>query len=181
MLLYITNNKTMQKNKNKILQTLFLLFLLILTFKLLNKGSLTILSSLDLILHEAGHLILMPFGQTIHMLGGTIGQLFFPVAFLIYFKKRKDWFASFVMFWWLGENLTDIGIYMADAKTRTLPLLGGSGSIHDWWWLFDKLNLLNQSTLIGGFVWHTGMVLMFLAIFAAFFKIYQTSFNKIFK
>ncbi len=44
------------------------------------------MSGADLIFHETGHLILMSFSETVHFIGGTIGQLFFPILF---FKKKR--------------------------------------------------------------------------------------------
>ena len=34
----------------------------------------------NLLFHEAGHLILRPFGDWLQFLGGTLGQLAFPIA-----------------------------------------------------------------------------------------------------
>ena len=46
--------------------------------------------------HEAGHMFFRFFGQTLHFFGGSIGQLVFPVAFVVHFARRAQWFEAAV-------------------------------------------------------------------------------------
>lgn len=171
----------MKNYHSKIFQSILLVLLTFWTFKLLNKEYLVLIESVDLILHEAGHLILMFFGETIGFLGGTLGQLFFPIAFTVYFFLRKEFYSTLVMTWWIGENFADIGIYMSDARSRLLPLLGGEGSIHDWWFLFGKFNILKYDLIIGSFFWHIGITLMFGSLFFSFLLLYKKHLLKLVK
>ena len=63
------------------------------------------LDGVNLVLHEAGHVIFGFFGRTAHFLGGTLGQLFFPAAFVFYFWRRGQRFESYVVGIWLCESL----------------------------------------------------------------------------
>lgn len=48
------------------------------------------LDGANLLFHEAGHVFFGLFGQTIGMLGGTLGQLVFPVAAGVQFLVPAD-------------------------------------------------------------------------------------------
>jgi len=106
--------------------------------------------SLDLVnlaFHEAGHLFLAPFGTTVHILGGTLGQLAVPLSLAGYFllvRPTRPLGAAFCA-WWLGENLADISVYMADARDLALPLVGGGD--HDWNELFYRFGLLGEDSV----------------------------------
>lgn len=124
----------------------------------------------NLALHEAGHLLFRPFGDTAHFLGGTLGQLLFPVAFTVYFARwRKDAFAAVATTWWFGENFMGIARYMADAPAQALPLVGGG--IHDWNYLFVKWEMLDKAYLVARYTRWAGIAIMLPALG---FLIYRT-------
>lgn len=156
---------------NKIVKALFLVLVIFLSYKIYNKENFYLLQNANLIFHEAGHTLFMFFGQFLYVLGGSIGQLFFPVVFLVYFLSRLDYFSSSIMFWWFGENINEISIYMADARVQQLELLGGDKSGHDWTYLFSRLNLLQLDTVIGNFFWWLGIVVMTIAFATAIYAI----------
>ena len=95
--------------------------------------------------HEAGHLFLAPFGTTLHVLGGTLGQLAVPAILGGYFLRRRQRFAAALCLFWIGENFVDISIYMADARAMALPLVGGGE--HDWTQLFYQFGLLGEESV----------------------------------
>ena len=104
------------------------------------------LDLVNLAFHEAGHVFLTPFGETLHFLGGTLGQLAVPVSLGVYFLRwKKDPFAATVCCWWAGENLVDVAVYMADARELSLPLVGGGH--HDWNTLFYTFGLLGADSV----------------------------------
>lgn len=121
----------------------------------------------NLLFHEAGHMIFGIFGRTMHFLGGTLGQLVFPVATAVYFWREDKRFDAAVCVLWLGESLMYAGVYMADANRRALPLI--NDGIHDWWWLFTRFGLLRWAELIGGavHVLASGVVIGALVLAAA--------------
>jgi hypothetical protein len=98
------------------------------------------IDGVNLAFHEAGHLFLGPFGQTIHVLGGTIGQLFFPAACAAHFLRQGRRFEAAICGIWFGESTMYMAEYLGDAKDMLLPLVGGH--IHDWNWLLSRWGLL---------------------------------------
>lgn len=119
----------------------------------------------NLAFHEAGHLALSPFGETAHFLGGTLGQLAVPVGLTAYFLvRRRDPFAAAVCGWWSGENLVNVAVYMADARSLQLDLVGGGD--HDWNTLFYQFGLLGEESVarISSLTHGLGTVLMILGV-----------------
>ena len=100
------------------------------------------LDGVNLALHEGGHLVLAFGGTTLHFLGGTFGQLFFPVAFAVHFARRGEPFEALICLLWLGESGMNVARYLGDAQAQALPLVGGH--IHDWNWLLSRWGLLES-------------------------------------
>jgi hypothetical protein len=106
-------------------------------------------------IHEGGHLLFRFFGEWIAVAGGTFLQLFVPFALAIHFVFRRQIpgvaFCAFFFF----EQFIPIGIYMADARAQELPLLKVGDSedvIHDWFYLFSSVHLLDHDVQIGAAV-----------------------------
>lgn len=138
-----------------------------------------ILDYANLPFHEAGHFALFWAGEFICFLGGTLGQLAFPVGLSIYFYLKKETFASLFCIWWTSENFYNIGRYMKDAKYQLLPLFGGGE--HDWVFLFSRLNLMKRCEEIGIFTQFVGGFFMFLTILGMcyyLFKMFLINKNK---
>ena len=123
----------------------------------------TFLDWVNLRFHEAGHLFLLPFGETLHFLGGTIFQLAIPIGVMIHFLWKRRPFSAATCFWWLGQNLLGIAVYMADARDLNLPLVGGGEN--DWNHLFYQWGLLGEGSVkaISATAHSLGVVLMMLA------------------
>ena len=122
------------------------------------------LSDANLIFHEAGHAVLFWSPDMAHVLSGTLMQLSVSLVCLVaFFRQRKRASAS-LMLWWLGQNMVNVGWYMADARAQALPLLGGDAVGHDWTYLFGQWGLLQHDTLIGGAVEVLGVTLMLVAV-----------------
>jgi hypothetical protein len=113
------------------------------------------LDNIDLAMHETGHLVFAPFGEFMNVLGGTLFQLLVPLAFVGYFLHKRDWHAATVPLWWAGQNLFNIGRYIADARAQELPLVGGGE--HDWVWLLDEWSVLEHDLTIAGNVHAVGV------------------------
>lgn len=144
-------------------------FLLILSWKVIARGItfessgflLAILDGANLIFHEAGHVFLSPFGDFIQYLGGSLMQVLIPTICAVYFWLHQQRSASAVTLFWTGESLTNVAIYMADARRMELPLIGGD---HDWNYLLERLNLLNQADSLGRFVFVFGVLTILAAL-----------------
>ena len=105
----------------------------------------------DLVFHEAGHPIFGILGSRFLMfLGGTLGQLAFPVAAAVVFASRRQTASFGAAVVWIGLNLVNVGRYAADAELRVLPLLAADEDAHDWWNLLGMMGLRHHATLIGG-------------------------------
>lgn len=98
------------------------------------------LDGANLLFHEGGHMIFLPFGMTLHMLGGTIGQLFFPAACAFYFWRQDRSFEAWICGLWFAESTMYMAEYLGDAQAMALPLVGGG--THDWHWLLPRVGLL---------------------------------------
>ncbi len=94
-----------------------------------------LLDTIDLYIHEAGHLFTRPFGQFICVLGGSATQVLLPLALLVV-TWRKDIRQTPPVAFWVGESMINVSVYIADAPYRKLRLIA-SGLIHDWWWLLN--------------------------------------------
>ena len=105
------------------------------------------LDGVNLLFHEAGHVFLSFFGMTLQVLGGTIGQLFFPVACAVHFLRRGQRFEACVVGIWGCESGMYAARYIADAQEQILPLVGGH--IHDWHWLLSRWGVLGACEEIG--------------------------------
>jgi hypothetical protein len=98
------------------------------------------LDGVNLAFHEAGHLFLSFGGQTLHVLGGTLGQIFFPVACAVHFLRSDRPFEAALMGVWGAESLMNVARYLGDAQAQALPLVGGH--VHDWNWLLSRAGIL---------------------------------------
>ena len=99
----------------------------------------------NLAFHEAGHVFLLPFGETLHFLGGTIFQLLVPLGLTAHFLLRRSPFSAAACLWWFGQNFLGIATYMADARELKLPLVGGGEN--DWNHLFYEWGLLGEESV----------------------------------
>ncbi len=119
----------------------------------------------NLAFHEFGHLLFRPLGMTLHYLGGTLFQLFVPAMLVVYFAvRRAEPSGSAFCFWWVGESLINVSIYMADARELNLPLVGGGD--HDWNELFYRFGLLGEESVarVAGATHLLGTVIMILGL-----------------
>lgn len=121
-----------------------------------------LLDAVNLAIHETGHIVFTPFGQVMHFLGGSLLQLLIPLAFVASFLRRGDRHAASVCLWWVAQNCWNISVYVADARARELPLVGGS--VHDWWWLLRRAGWLSLDQQLARSVHFAGVVLFVAAI-----------------
>ena len=117
-----------------------------------------------LIFHEAGHMLFMPFGEFMMILGGSLFQLMVPAFFIAYFAHRRDWYAASFAALYLAASLAGVAIYIADARAGELPLLGGERSNHDWTFLLIEMELLDRDTTIGWYVMRVGGLVFWMAL-----------------
>lgn len=129
----------------------------------LEEGWNTFLHYVNLPIHETAHLVFLPFGTFMHFLGGTLGQILFPLVLAVFFLvKNRDAFASALCLWWTGQNFLDIAPYIDDARTQTAALVGGG--VHDWGWLLGHMRMLHLDHAIARTVFVIGGIIMVTAM-----------------
>lgn len=128
------------------------------------------LHGVNLVFHEAGHVVFSPFGRFLGTLGGTLGQLLMPVVcMLVLLLQTRDAFGAAMALWWLAESFMDIAPYINDARALNLVLLGGVTGrdvedYHDWEFILRKLGLLSMDHALALICQLTGVVLMTAAV-----------------
>ena len=90
-----------------------------------------ILTYLNLGIHEGGHMITYSASELTSSLAGSIAQVLVPLLFVAYFVvRRKDWVAAGVCLAWAATSAMEVSLFVADAPTQTIDLLGENQ--HDW-------------------------------------------------
>jgi hypothetical protein len=123
---------------------------------------------INLPFHEAGHVIFLPSGRFMTVLGGSLMQVLVPgvcAAVLLFYTR--DPFGASVCLWWMGENLLDLAPYINDARSLQLMLLGGPAAEvegHDWEAILDSLGWLHLDHTLATLAYRIGATLMLLAM-----------------
>lgn len=144
-------------------KTLAVLGLLALWLASDADGYLPVLDDANLAFHHAGHALFGLLGPTARLYGGTVVQLFFPVAVVLSFWARR-YPPGFVFgSAWLCQNLLHVAREVADARARVLPRLNGHA--HDWAAILERWELLAMderlASLLRGAA-HSGLVALAL-------------------
>jgi hypothetical protein len=121
-----------------------------------------------LVFHEAGHVLMRPFGEWLMVLGGTLGQLAMPAVMAgALLLKNRDSFGAALGLWFFGVSLLDVAPYVADALHPQLMLLSGSTGEeggHDWIYLLASMHLLRRAQTLGLLVRAAGGAIVLLAL-----------------
>jgi hypothetical protein len=125
-----------------------------------------------LVFHEAGHVLFIPLGRFMTVLGGSLMQVLLPLVLMGAFLyglggTRRDSFAASLMLWWAGVAVLDVAPYIWDAYDPKLMLLGGQTGAesdgHDWQNILGDLGLIGRAHLLGSIAHNLGLVLMLAA------------------
>jgi hypothetical protein len=119
--------------------------------------------------HEAGHIFFAPFGDLMMSLGGSLTQVLVPVLCMIAFLTTSpNPFGVAIMAWWAGENLMDVAVYINDARSLQLVLLGGmtGGEVegHDWERILMLTGVLHRDHELARIVHLLGVAIMLGAL-----------------
>jgi len=98
------------------------------------------------------------------VLGGSALQVIVPAVCAGYFLLHRQMASFAVALFWTGESIADVPVYMADARARALPLLGGDGVIHDWNYLLDAVGLLNLAGALATLTFGVGVLTILAAL-----------------
>ena len=136
-----------------------------------------LINGANMIVHEAGHGIcyLLPCPQFFTALNGTLFQLALPLIFIYYYYKRENMVLSGLGSVWFAQNLVYVAWYMSYAQSpNRYPFFLGGDAIHDFWYIFSQLGVLEYDWLIAGFVRAVAVVLLFgsymYLLYMSFFK-----------
>jgi hypothetical protein len=132
-------------------------------FAFILREPVPLLDWFDLGIHELGHLIAAPLPELVMFMAGSFAQVAFPLAMAAYFFfGRRDWAACGFCLAWTGTSAWDVSVYMADASSQSLPLIGGG--THDWAYILGHYNAIDQAGTIAGIVEKTGLMLVLVGI-----------------
>lgn len=128
-----------------------------------------LLSRVNLVFHEAGHVLLGFFGELIAALGGSLMQVAVPVVCAVTFLRHVNPFGAAVATWWAGQSLIDLAPYIYDARSQRMVLLGGVTGrdvpgYHDWNNVLSRLGLLQYDHGLARLAHLTGALLILAAL-----------------
>lgn len=126
--------------------------------------------NINLVFHEAGHMIFIPLGEFMTILGGSLFQIMMPLIVMgTFLWQQHNPFGASIGLWWAGQSMMDVAPYINDARDRQLMLLGGGTGedrpwMHDWYNLLGQMRMLEQDHRIASLVDLCGELLMILAM-----------------
>lgn len=127
------------------------------------------LHGVNLVFHEAGHVIFSVLGRFMGVLGGSLGQLIMPIVVIVALLRHGDPFGGAVGLWWLGQSMMDLAPYIHDAPYGQMLLLGGvtgqdRPGYHDWTNILGGMGALDSGPALATFVDGMGVLIMLAAL-----------------
>lgn len=122
-----------------------------------------LIDGVNLVIHEAGHLIFSPFGEFLMIAGGSLFQVIMPALFVGYFCYQHNYYSAAMVLFWVGQSILNVAVYAADSQVLLLPLLGGQDSTHDWNYMLGSLGLLQSTMKIAWAIRILGTAIILLA------------------
>lgn len=134
-----------------------------------NEIGASFMHRVNLVFHEAGHVLFRPFGQFMTILGGSLMQLLVPATVIgAMIWKNQDNFGAALGLWWFGQSMKDLAPYINDARDLQLQLLTGHAQdvpeTHDWANILLDLGLIFHEKRIARIDDVTGSALILLAL-----------------
>jgi hypothetical protein len=126
-----------------------------------------LIDGVNLVIHEAGHLIFSPLGEFMMIAGGSLFQVIMPALFVGYFCYQTQYYSAALVLFWVGESILNVSVYAGDSLALQLPLLGGQDSVHDWNYLLSSLNLLPKTAQVAGAIRLLGTLVIAVAAFGS--------------
>ena len=123
------------------------------------------IQNVNLIFHEAGHVIFMFFGDFMHIFGGSFLEMLIPSLITFHFFRTRQIFSAACTSWWMATAFLSVSIYASDAQERTLPLITRDVSTHDWFNILVSFGLLKYDDLFGYFFWCLSLLSVGLMVY----------------
>lgn len=168
--------KTSHKKEYDSLKVIGTFIVAVYSFYCISNQTEGLFSGLDLVIHEAGHMLFSYLGRFISVLGGTLFQILVPIGFVCSFYVKKEYFSSAFSVMWVGVNFFGIAVYVADATSMQLPLVTvGSAShiIHDWNYILSSMGMLKYDNAIASFFIIIGSSLCILSTYLCYISSYR--------
>ena len=127
-----------------------------------------LIDGVNLLIHEAGHIIFSALGEFLMIAGGSLFQIIMPAIFVGYFSYQRQLFSAALVLFWVGESILNVSVYAGDSLALQLPLLGGSDTLHDWNYLLSSTGLLQHTAAIAGGIRLLGTLVVIAASVGAF-------------
>src|SRR2546426_9795990 len=86
-------------------------------------GFLGFIHGVDLIFHEARHVIFGFFGEFVAVLGGSLNQVLIPAIATTAFLRTRQCASAAVALFCTAQSRTDVAVYAADGRAVALPHL----------------------------------------------------------
>lgn len=134
-----------------------------------NPSTYRFLDRVDLVFHEAGHVIFGFFGEFIGVLGGSIMQVLIPAILVGYFFFHRQPYSAAVTLFWVAQSLFNVCVHVKDARTKVLPLLGDNISAHDWHNILGRLHLLNWDQVFGNLIYTLRLLVLAASVLGGYY------------
>jgi hypothetical protein len=115
------------------------------------------IDTIDLFIHEAGHLVFRIFGRLLYFMGGSLFQIILPAAAVVVFGKNNLHLLPFTLYW-MGQSTVNVSIYIGDAPYQHLQLISRH-LLHDWHWIFQNLDMMEDAETVASCVNILGLIL----------------------
>jgi hypothetical protein len=93
---------------------------------------------------------------------GSVFQIAVPIAVIVIFYRQPDFFGMAVGGFWLSYSLAELSAYIADARSKDLPLVGFASQEdleHDWAYILGKLHMLPLDHFFGFLTRAAGVII----------------------
>jgi len=147
-----------------------LFYVAFLAYAATSHSGFLFIDNVNLVVHEAGHLLFGWFGPTLGLWGGTLLQWLVPALLAAYFYFQRQIAGYCFCLFFLFENFLYTATYMADARVQILDLVtvgdsdAAGRSPHDWFNIFSDLGVLQHDTQIAAVVRAVGWIGMLAAV-----------------
>jgi hypothetical protein len=132
---------------------------------------LSILGAFNYWIHEAGHLLALPFGQMLEAISGTMLEMLMPIVFLVVFLKQGEFFGASFCCGWLSTCFFYASWYISMAQ-RT------DDWTHDWYNILSTLGILMYNRQIAFLAKSVAVLLMLFSIISGAWLLWQMSRTK---
>ena len=137
------------------------------------------LDTVDLPIHETGHLLFRPFGQFLMVAGGSLFQVIMPAVFVGYFVWQRSFYSAAIVLFWVGQSILNVWVYAADAVVMQLVLTSGftgsEGSFHDWNYLLTATGLISSTKIVAGIIRFVGtLVIISAGVLSVYYSVFNT-------